>query len=128
MRKIRIGDKVYMKDGTSHNIYTVTGIRPAVYVDNNGKEVQYNLLDVSPDNHELASGFTEDYNVELVTHKIAKQKATKDIDNTLEYLERLSKDDLLVIIKYGLRLSDAPSDVTAEDIFNLIGCKFIELE
>jgi len=122
MKKIRIGDKVYMKDDVSHDIYTVTGIRPAVYVDNNGKEVQYNLLDVSPDNHELASGFTEDYNVELVAQKPIKE------NDVLEYLERLSKDDLLIIIKYGLRLSDAPSDVTAEDIFNLIGCKFIELQ
>ena len=128
MKKIKIGDKVYMKDDVSHDIYTVTGIRPAVYVDNNGKEVQYNLLDVSPDNHELASGFTEDYNVELVTQKTEKKKSTKNLDDTLEYLERLSKDDLLIIIKYGLRLSDAPSDVTAEDIFNLIGCKFIELK
>ena len=127
MKKIRIGDKVYMKDDVSHDIYTVTGIRPAVYVDNNGKEVQYNLLDVSPDNHELASGFTEDYNVELVTQKTEKKKSIKE-NNVLEYLERLSKDDLLIIIKYGLRLSDAPSDVTAEDIFNLIGCKFIELK
>ena len=122
MRKIRIGDKVYMKDDASHDIYTVTGIRPAVYVDNNGKEVQYNLLDVSPDNHELASGFTEDYNVELVTQKPIKE------NDVLEYLERLSKDDLLAIIKYGLRNSNAPEDVTVEDIFNLIGCKFIELK
>ena len=122
MRKIKIGDRVYMKDDASHDIYTVTGIRPAVYVDNNGKEVQYNLLDVSPDNHELASGFTEDYNVELVTQKLIKE------NDVLEYLERLSKEDLLAIIKYGLRNSNAPEDVTVEDIFNLIGCKFIELK
>ena len=50
------------------------------------------------------------------------------VNDVLKYLERLSKDDLLIIIKYGLRLSDAPSDVTVEDIFNLIGCKFIELK
>lgn len=122
MRKIRIGDKVYMKDDASHDIYTVTGIRPAVYVDNNGKEVKYNLLDVSPDNHELASGFTEDYNVELVTQKPIKE------NDIFEYLERLSKNDLLAIIKYGLRNSNTPEDVTVEDIFNLIGCKFIELK
>lgn len=128
MRKIRIGDKVYMKDDTSHDIYTVTGIRPAVYVDDNGKKVHYNLLDCCPDNHELASGFTEDYNVELVAQKTTKQKPIKEFDDVLEYLERLSKDDLLAIIKYGLRNSNAPVDVTVEDIFNLIGCKFIELK
>ena len=100
----------------------MTGIRPAVYVDDDGKEVQYNLLDVSPNNHELASGFTEDYNVELVTQKPVKE------NDVFEYLERLSKDDLLAIIKYGLRNSNAPVDVTVEDIFNLIGCKFIELK
>ena len=122
MRKIRIGDKVYMKDDASHDIYTVTGIRPVVYTDDNGKEIQYNLLDVSPDNHELASGFTEDYNVELVAQKPIKE------NDVFEYLERLSKDDLLAIIKYGLRNSNAPEDVTVEDIFNLIGCKFIELK
>ena len=50
------------------------------------------------------------------------------VNDAIKYLERLSKDDLLVIIKYGLRNSNAPEDVTVEDIFNLIGCKFIELK
>ena len=58
--------------------------------------------------------------------------ALKDIatrqEISIKYLERLSKDDLLVIIKYGLRNSNAPEDVTVEDIFNIIGCKFIELK
>ena len=42
-----------------------------------------------------------------------------------EYLDSLAKDDLLVIIKYGLRGSNAPADVTVEDIWYLIGCEFI---
>lgn len=50
------------------------------------------------------------------------------VNDAIKYLERLSKDDLLVIIKYGLRNSNAPEDVTVEDIFNIIGCKFIELK
>lgn len=50
------------------------------------------------------------------------------VNDAIKYLERLSKDDLLVIIKYGLRNSNAPKDVTVEDIFNIIGCKFIELK
>ena len=50
------------------------------------------------------------------------------VNDTIKYLERLSKNDLLVIIKYGLRNSNAPEDVTVEDIFNIIGCKFIELK
>lgn len=50
------------------------------------------------------------------------------VNNAINYLEKLSKDDLLIIIKYDLRNSNAPEDVTVEDIFNLIGCKFIELK
>lgn len=42
-----------------------------------------------------------------------------------EYLDSLDKQDLLVIIKYGLRSSDAPEDVTVEDIYNIIGCFYI---
>lgn len=42
-----------------------------------------------------------------------------------EYLDSLDKQDLLVIIKYGLRGSDAPDDVTVEDIYNIIGCFYI---
>lgn len=40
--------------------------------------------------------------------------------NRFKYLEKLTVDDLLSIIKYGLRDSDAPSDVTVEDIYYLI--------
>jgi len=43
-----------------------------------------------------------------------------------EYLDSLTKDDLLAIIKYGLRGSNAPLDVDVEDIFTCIGCKYIE--
>ena len=42
-----------------------------------------------------------------------------------EYLESLTKDDCLVIIKYGLRDSNAPEDVTVEDIWDIIGCLYI---
>ena len=50
------------------------------------------------------------------------------VNDAIKYLERLLKDDLLIIIKYGLKNSNAPEYVTVEDIFNLIGCKFIELK
>lgn len=39
-----------------------------------------------------------------------------------EYLESLSIDDLFSIIKYGLRESNAPSDVTVKDIYYVIQC------
>lgn len=42
-----------------------------------------------------------------------------------EYLDSLDKEDLLAIIKYGLRGSNAPSDVTVEDIWHCIGCEYI---
>lgn len=46
-------------------------------------------------------------------------------DNELiKYLENLTKDDLLVIIKYGLKGSNAPTGITVEDIYTAIGCKF----
>ena len=45
--------------------------------------------------------------------------------NKQEYLESLDKDDVLCIIKYGLRGSDAPEDVTVEDIYEVIGCLYI---
>ncbi len=41
------------------------------------------------------------------------------------YLESLDKGALLSIIKYGLRGSDAPENVTVEDIYNCIGCQYI---
>ena len=40
-----------------------------------------------------------------------------------EYLESLDKEDCLSIIKYGL--SDAPADVTVEDIWHVIGSLYI---
>lgn len=42
--------------------------------------------------------------------------------NKQEYLESLNKDDLFFIIKYGLRESTAPADVTVEDIYYVIQC------
>lgn len=39
-----------------------------------------------------------------------------------EYLESLTQYDLFVIIKYGLRESNAPADVTVEDIYYIIQC------
>ena len=52
------------------------------------------------------------------------QKIRKDIDVT-EYLSSLTKDDLLCIIKYGLRGTDAPLGVTVDDIYECIGCEYI---
>lgn len=52
------------------------------------------------------------------------QKIRKDIDVT-EYLQSLTKDDLLCIIKYGLRGTDAPLGVTVDDIYECIGCEYI---
>lgn len=37
-----------------------------------------------------------------------------------EYLEKLTIDDIRVIIKYGLRNSDAPKEITVDDIINWI--------
>ena len=45
--------------------------------------------------------------------------------NKQEYLDSLTKDDCLSIIKYGLRGSNAPTDVTVEDIWYVIGCLYI---
>lgn len=42
-----------------------------------------------------------------------------------EYLESLEKEDCLSIIKYGLRESNAPADVTVEDIWHVIGSLYI---
>ena len=42
-----------------------------------------------------------------------------------EYLESLTKDDCLSIIKYGLRDSNAPTDITVEDIYEVIGCLYL---
>lgn len=43
-----------------------------------------------------------------------------------EYLDSLDKGSLLSIIKYGLRDSNAPADVTVEDIYEMIGCFYIQ--
>ena len=43
-----------------------------------------------------------------------------------EYIESLDKQALLAIIKYGLVGSDAPSDVTVDDIYYLIGCLYVK--
>lgn len=42
-----------------------------------------------------------------------------------EYLDSLNKDDLLSIIKYGLRDSNAPADVNVQDIYEVIGCLYL---
>ena len=42
-----------------------------------------------------------------------------------EYLDSLTKEDCLAIIKYGLRETPGPTDVTVEDIFEIIGCLYI---
>lgn len=42
-----------------------------------------------------------------------------------EYLESLEKDDCLSIIKYGLRGSNVPEDVTVQDIYEVIGCLYL---
>lgn len=52
--------------------------------------------------------------------KKINKKMTKE-----EFLEKLEKDDCLSIIKYGLRYSNVPNDVTVEDIYEAIGCLYI---
>ena len=39
-----------------------------------------------------------------------------------QYLENLHYEDLITIIKYGLRNSNAPEDVTVDDIYYIIQC------
>ena len=41
-----------------------------------------------------------------------------------EYLDSLTKDDCLTIIKYGLR-GNAPIDVTVDDVYHVIGSIYI---
>ena len=44
----------------------------------------------------------------------------------IEWIESLTKDALLSIIKYGLRgYPGAPIDVTVDDIYDAIGCNYI---
>ena len=45
-----------------------------------------------------------------------------DKEKIQEYLANLTQDDVLYIIKYGLRESDAPEGVTVADIFYWIQC------
>lgn len=42
------------------------------------------------------------------------------------FLDSLDKQQLLAIIKYGLRNSNCPSDITVEDIYTAIGCNYIQ--
>ena len=44
----------------------------------------------------------------------------KKDDKKQEWLEKQTKDDLLAIIKYGLRNTNAPESVNVEDIYYLI--------
>ena len=53
---------------------------------------------------------------------MAKLNTEKNKMTKQEYLESLSIDDLFSIIKYGLRESNAPSDVTVKDIYYVIQC------
>lgn len=45
-----------------------------------------------------------------------------------EYLDSLTKEDCLVIIKYGLRETCAPPDVNVEDVYHMIGSFYINGE
>ena len=47
-------------------------------------------------------------------------KHSTRIKELYEYLEKLTMDDIRVIIKYGLRNTDAPKEVTVDDIINCI--------
>lgn len=50
----------------------------------------------------------------------------KTNDEVLNWVENLTKDDMLSIIKYGLRgWPTAPSGVTVEDVYDAIGCQYI---
>ena len=50
----------------------------------------------------------------------------KSNNESIKWLESLSKDDLLCIIKYGLRgWPTAPTDITVDDIYEAIGCQYI---
>jgi len=50
----------------------------------------------------------------------------KTNDEVLNWVENLTKDDMLSIIKYGLRgWPTAPSGVTVDDVYEAIGCQYI---
>lgn len=47
-------------------------------------------------------------------------------DEIFSFLENLTKDDMLTIIKYGLRgWPTAPSGITVDDVYEAIGCQYI---
>ena len=51
---------------------------------------------------------------------------SKKNTEAVEWLSKLTKEDLLCIIKYGLRgHENAPTEVNVEDIFDCIGCMYI---
>lgn len=113
MRKIRIGDKVYMKDDISRDVYTVTNIRPKAYIDDDGKEIHYNMLECYPDNRELASGFTEDYNVELVPQRTTRQKSINELDEVTSRMKYID-EDLLPIAEFVLQYANRATDGNVE--------------
>ena len=45
--------------------------------------------------------------------------------NRQGWLDSLDKDACLCIIKYGLRGTDAPLDVTVDDVWHVIGSIYI---
>jgi len=48
---------------------------------------------------------------------MTKNKAKQERE---AFLDNLTKDDVLTIIKYGLREMNVPEDVTVEDIYDVI--------
>ena len=61
----------------------------------------------------------------LIQKNITKNMKKNNKEEIQEYLENLDKNDLLCIIKYGLRGSNAPLGVTVDDIYECIGCQYI---
>lgn len=56
-----------------------------------------------------------------VIEAVNDMKTTKGKQEEIQkYLDSLTQDDLLYIIKYGLRGSNAPEGVTVNDIYYLI--------
>ena len=52
---------------------------------------------------------------------------SKNNAEVVAWLSKLTKEDLLCIIKYGLRgHENAPTEVNVEDIFDCIGCMYID--
>ena len=75
-------------------------------------------------NQELDAHYWVDSNTGEKYYK-AEIEIINNKDDIEKYLESLNKNDLLSIIKYGLRGSNAPEEVTVEDIYNCIGCQYI---